>query len=120
VAQALGILRGDQRAEEIGEGLTELKVRVKPPAVEHRVRMKDFRRLAGKPGKDASRVHEEEEADSVGKRGGAGAVKVALVSQLAEDVETLPAICDFDERLPSPFYLLLPNDSPTEAFIESP
>ena len=30
--------------EEIGEGLTELKVRVRHPAVEHRVRMKDFRR----------------------------------------------------------------------------
>jgi hypothetical protein len=44
VAQALGILRGDQWVEEIGEGLTELRVRVKQPAVEHRVRMKDFRR----------------------------------------------------------------------------
>jgi hypothetical protein len=44
VAQALGILRGDQWVEEIGEGLTELRVRVKVPAVEHRVRMKDFRR----------------------------------------------------------------------------
>jgi len=30
--------------EEIGEGLTELKVRARQPAVEHRVRMKDFRR----------------------------------------------------------------------------
>jgi hypothetical protein len=30
--------------EEIGEGLMEVKVRVKQPAVEHRVRMKDFRR----------------------------------------------------------------------------
>src|ERR1035441_1716135 len=37
VAQALGILRGDIWVEEIGEGLTELKVRVKQPAVEHRV-----------------------------------------------------------------------------------
>ena len=45
VAQVLGILRGDMWVEEIGEGLTELKVRVKQPAaVEHRVRMKDFRR----------------------------------------------------------------------------
>jgi hypothetical protein len=44
VAQALGILRGDTWVEDIGEGLTELKVRVKQPAVEHRVRMKDFRR----------------------------------------------------------------------------
>ena len=44
VAQALGILRGDTWVEEIGEGLTELKVRVKQPAVGHRVRMKGFRR----------------------------------------------------------------------------
>jgi hypothetical protein len=44
VAQALGILRGDIWVEEIGEGLTELKVRVKQPGVEHRVQMKDFRR----------------------------------------------------------------------------
>jgi len=42
VAQALGILRGDQWVEEIGEGLTALHVRVKQRAVEHRVRMKDF------------------------------------------------------------------------------
>jgi len=40
----LGILHGDQWVEEIGEGLMEVKVRVKQPAVEHRVRMKDFRR----------------------------------------------------------------------------
>jgi hypothetical protein len=51
VAQALGILRGDMWVEEIGEGLTELKVRVKQPAVEHRVRMKDFRRWLESQGK---------------------------------------------------------------------
>jgi hypothetical protein len=51
VAQALGIMRGDQWVEEIGEGLTELKVRVKQPAVEHRVRMKDFRRWLESQGK---------------------------------------------------------------------
>src|ERR1017187_9195976 len=51
VAQALGILRGDIWVEEIGEGLTELKVRVKQPAVEHRVRMKDFRRWLESHGK---------------------------------------------------------------------
>ena len=33
-----------QWVEQIGEGLTELKVRVRQPAVEHIVRMKDFRR----------------------------------------------------------------------------
>jgi hypothetical protein len=51
VAQALGILRGDQWVEEIGEGLTELRVHVKQPAVEHRVRMKDFRRWLESQGK---------------------------------------------------------------------
>jgi hypothetical protein len=51
VAQALGILRGDIRVEKIGEGLTELKVWVKQPAVEHRVRIKDFRRWLESPGK---------------------------------------------------------------------
>ena len=43
-AQALGILRGDIWVEEIGEGLTELKVRVKQPAVEHRVAMHMIRK----------------------------------------------------------------------------
>jgi len=51
VALSLGILRGDMWVEEIGEGLTELKVRVKQPAVEHRVRMKDFRRWLESQGK---------------------------------------------------------------------
>jgi hypothetical protein len=51
VAQPLGILRGDIWVEEIGEGLTELKVRVKQPAVEHRVQMKDFRRWLESQGK---------------------------------------------------------------------
>jgi hypothetical protein len=44
VAQALAIMRGDQWVEQIGEGLAEVKVRVKHPAVEHRVRVKDFRK----------------------------------------------------------------------------
>jgi len=51
VAQALGIRHGGIWVEEIGEGLTELKVRVKQPAVEHRVRMKDFRRWLESQGK---------------------------------------------------------------------
>ena len=42
VAQAM--LRGDAWVEQIGEGLTEVKVRVRHPAVQHRVRVKDFRR----------------------------------------------------------------------------
>jgi hypothetical protein len=73
VAQALGILRGDVWVEEIGEGLTELKVRVRQPAVEHRVKMKDFRRWLEGLGK-IGRVHEEKEADGVGERGRARAV----------------------------------------------
>jgi hypothetical protein len=42
VARALSILHKDAWVEEIGGGLTELRVRVRQPAVEHRVRMKDF------------------------------------------------------------------------------
>ena len=42
VAQALSVLHKDAWVEEIGDGLTELRVRVRQPAVEHRVRMKDF------------------------------------------------------------------------------
>jgi hypothetical protein len=72
VAQAPGIVRGDQWVEEIGEGLTELKVRVKQPAVEHRVRMKDFHALAGVAGQDAIGVHQEKETNSVGETGRAG------------------------------------------------
>jgi hypothetical protein len=44
VAQALSILRGDDWVDGIGDGHTELRVRVSQPAVEHRVRVKDFRR----------------------------------------------------------------------------
>jgi len=42
VAQALAVLQKDLWVEEIGGGLTELRVRVRQPAVEHRVHMKDF------------------------------------------------------------------------------
>jgi len=48
---SLGILRGHMQNEEIDEGLTELKMRVVQPAVEHRVRMKDFRRCLESNGK---------------------------------------------------------------------
>jgi hypothetical protein len=50
-----------------------LKVRVRQPAVEHRVKMKDFRRWLEGLGK-IGRVHEEKEADGVGERGRARAV----------------------------------------------
>ena len=42
VARALAVLRKDAWVDRIGEGLTELRIRVSHPAVEHRVRMKDF------------------------------------------------------------------------------
>src|ERR1700733_13413122 len=42
------------------------------------------------------------------------------LSRLEEDVQTLPAIRDFDEGLAFLFYLLLPNHFRPEAFIESP
>jgi hypothetical protein len=74
VAQALGILRGDMWVEEIGEGLTELKVRVNQPAVEHRVRMKGFRKWLESNGKTPGRVHTQVEADGVGERGSTLAV----------------------------------------------
>ena len=44
VGKALALLRQDDWVDQIGEGLTELKVRVSQPAVEHRVLMKDYRR----------------------------------------------------------------------------
>ena len=45
VAQALGIMRGDIWVEEIGEGLTELKVRVNQAACR-----RDFKEVAGVAG----------------------------------------------------------------------
>ncbi|HTU03776.1 MAG TPA: hypothetical protein VMG58_18220 [Candidatus Sulfotelmatobacter sp.] len=44
IGNALCILRHDEWVDQIGEGRTEVRVRVNQPAVEHRVRMKDFRR----------------------------------------------------------------------------
>jgi hypothetical protein len=74
VAQALGILRGDIWVEEIGEGLTELKVRVKQPTVEHLVRMKDFRRWLESQGRTPAECTKEKEGAGVGERGGTSAV----------------------------------------------
>src|SRR5215467_3807975 len=51
VAQALSVLQKDAWVEEIGGGLTELRVRVRQPAVEHRVHMKDFWRWLDTHGK---------------------------------------------------------------------
>jgi len=44
VGKALALLRQDDWVDQIGEGLTEVRVRVSQPAVEHRVRVQDFQR----------------------------------------------------------------------------
>ena len=44
VGKALSILRQDEWVDQIGEGLTEVRVSVSQPAVEHKVLVKDFRR----------------------------------------------------------------------------
>lgn len=44
VAQAIAMMQRDGWVDQIGEGLTEVRVRVSPPAIEHRVLMRDFRR----------------------------------------------------------------------------
>jgi hypothetical protein len=44
VGKALSILRQDEWVDQIGEGLTEVRVQVSQPAVEHKVLVKDFRR----------------------------------------------------------------------------
>jgi hypothetical protein len=75
VAQAWGILRGDIWVEEIGEGLTELKVRVNQ-AAHGRASCADegLSPVAGVAGPDARRVRTEEEVGGAGEGGGAGAV----------------------------------------------
>jgi hypothetical protein len=44
VGQALAIFRQNAWVEEIGEGVTEVRVQVSQPGVEHRVTIKSFRR----------------------------------------------------------------------------
>lgn len=51
VGKALLILRQDPWVDQIGEGLTEVRVRVSQPAVEHKVLVKDFRRWLENQGK---------------------------------------------------------------------
>jgi len=51
VGKALLILRQDDWVDQIGEGLTEVRVRVSQPAVEHKVLLKDFRRWMESRGK---------------------------------------------------------------------
>jgi hypothetical protein len=68
VAQALGILRCDQWVEEIGEGLTELKVRVNQ-AARCRASCPDdgLPQVAGVAGQDAGRVDEERKLMALAK-----------------------------------------------------
>jgi hypothetical protein len=79
-AQALGILRGDIWVEKISEALTELKVRVKQPAVEHLVWMKDFRRWLESQGKTPAECTRKRKLMAVAKGGRAGAVIGAAFS----------------------------------------
>jgi hypothetical protein len=51
IGKALSVMRQDDWVEEIGEGLTEVRVRVSQPAVEHCVRMKDYRRWLDSQGR---------------------------------------------------------------------
>jgi len=51
VGKALVIMRQAAWVEEIGEGLTEVRVRVSQPAVEHPVLVEDFRRLLDSHGR---------------------------------------------------------------------
>jgi len=57
--------------EEIGEGLTELKVRIRQPAVEHQVRMKDFRRWLESQGKTPAECTRKRKLVALAK-GGSG------------------------------------------------
>ena len=71
VAQALGILRGDQWVEEMRgvdgvEGARQAARRRAPGQDE------GFQAVAGESGEDAGRVYEEEEVDGAGERGRAG------------------------------------------------
>jgi hypothetical protein len=60
--------------EEIGEGLTDLKVRVRQPTVEHRVRMKDFRRWLDSQGKTPAECTRERKLMALAKGEKRGAV----------------------------------------------
>jgi hypothetical protein len=58
VAQALGILREDQWVEEIGEGLTEVRVRVNQAARRRALGADEgLQAAAGVAGQDARRMH---------------------------------------------------------------
>ena len=56
VAQGLRIFRENAWVDEIGRGLTTVKVLVKQPEVEHRVRIQDFERWLDTPGKTPAEI----------------------------------------------------------------
>jgi hypothetical protein len=74
VAQALGILRGDQWVEEIGEGLTELKGACQAARRGAPGQDEGLPAVAGVAGQDARRVRPQTEAAGVGEGGRTGAV----------------------------------------------
>jgi hypothetical protein len=56
VGLALAMMRQEAWVDQIGEGLTEVRVRVVSPAIEHRVRMKDFRKWIESQGRTPAEV----------------------------------------------------------------
>jgi hypothetical protein len=70
VAQALAILRRDDWVDGIGDGLTELRVRLSPPTVEHRVRMKDFQRWLESQGRTPAEAALKRRLNEIVRAGG--------------------------------------------------
>jgi hypothetical protein len=56
VAQALAALQGHEWVGEIGEGLTEVTVRVRQPEVTHTVRIKDFENWLNRQGRTPAEI----------------------------------------------------------------
>ena len=56
VAQGLRIFRENAWVHAIGRGLTTVKVLVRQPEVEHRVRIQDFERWLDTPGKTPAEI----------------------------------------------------------------
>ena len=56
VAQALRIFREDNWCEDLGQSAASLVVKISPPAVEHRVRIKDFTNWLESAGKSPAEM----------------------------------------------------------------
>ena len=68
VARALKAFQSDEWIDGLGSGLTTMTVRVRQPAPEHHVRMKDFERWLESPGKTpAERVAKERVKEILGR-----------------------------------------------------